>query len=131
TARLKEKQSLLDSVTQETAKLRHALGAPDRAILDEYLSNIRQVEQQLDRMESRLGTITGTAEAPVGLPQAFDDHMKIAYDLMHLAFQGDISRVFTFAIGHEASDRGYAHIGIPETHHSISHHGNDTDKLAK
>ena len=130
-ARLKEKQSLLDSVTQETAKLRRTLGAPDRAILDEYLSNIRQVEQQLDRMERRLGTITGTPEAPVGLPEAFDDHMTVTYNLMHLAFQGDISRVFTFMVGHEASDRGYAHIGIPETHHSISHHGNEAEKLAK
>jgi hypothetical protein len=131
TARLKEKQSLLDSVLEETSKLRGTLGAPDRAILDEYLSNIRQVEQQLDRMETRLGTITGTPEAPLGLPEAFDDHMAVTYDLMHLAFQGDISRVFTFMIGHEASDRGYAHIGIPETHHSISHHGNDAEKLAK
>jgi hypothetical protein len=129
--RLKEKQSLLDSVTEETSKLRRTLGAPDRAILDEYLGNIRQVEQQLDRMESRMGTITGTPEAPLGLPEAFDDHMTITYNLMHLAFQGDISRVFTFMIGHEASDRGYAHIGIPETHHSISHHGNETEKLAK
>ena len=56
--------------------------------------------------------------------------MTITYDLMHLAYQGDISRVFTFMIGHEASDRGYAHIEIPETHHSISHHGNDAEKLA-
>jgi hypothetical protein len=130
-ARLKEKQSLLDSVTDETAKLRHALGAPDRAILDEYLSNIRQVEEQLDRMESRLGTLTGNPESPIGLPEAFDDHMTVTYDLMHLALQGDISRVFTFMIGHEPTDRSYAHIGVPETHHSISHHGNDAEKLAK
>jgi hypothetical protein len=82
-------------------------------------------------METRLGTLTGNPEAPVGLPEAFDDHMTVTYDLMHLAFQGDISRVFSFMIGHEASDRGYAHIGIPETHHSISHHGNDAEKLAK
>jgi hypothetical protein len=131
TARLKERQSLLDSVLEESNRLRHKLGAPDRALLDEYLSNIRQVEQQLDRMETRLGTITGNADAPLGLPEAFDDHMTVTYDLMHLAFQGDISRVFTFMVGHEASDRGYAHIGIPETHHSISHHGNDVEKLAK
>jgi hypothetical protein len=130
-ARLKEKQSLLDSVTDETTKLRHALGAPDRAILDEYLSNIRQVEEQLDRMESRLGTLTGNPESPIGLPEAFDDHMTVTYDLMHLALQGDISRVFTFMIGHEPTDRSYAHIGVPETHHSISHHGNDPEKLAK
>jgi hypothetical protein len=131
TARLKERQTLLDSVLQETGRLRRTLGAPDRAILDEYLSNIRQVEQQLDRMETRLGAITTNAEAPLGMPEAFDDHMMVTYNLMHLAFQGDISRVFTFMIGHEASDRGYAHIGIPETHHSISHHGNDAEKLAK
>jgi hypothetical protein len=107
-ARLKEKQSLLDSVTQETARLQRTLGAPDRAILDEYLSNIREVEQQLDRMETRLNTITSNPESPIGLPEAFDDHMTVTYNLMHLALQGDISRVFTFMIGHEPTDRSYA-----------------------
>ena len=130
-ARLAEKQSLLDSVTAETSKLRRSLGAPDRAIFDEYLSNIRQVEQQLDRMESRLNTITGNTDSPIGLPEAFDDHMTITYNLMHLAWQGDMTRVFTFMIGHEPTDRSYAHIGCPETHHSISHHGNDQEKLTK
>src|SRR5262249_52488532 len=130
-ARLKERQSLLDSVLEETSRLRRSLGAPDKAILDEYLNNIRDVEHQLDRMETRMGAIKTNSEAPLGLPEAFDDHMTITYNLMHLAFQGDISRVFTFMVGHEASDRGYAHIGIPETHHSISHHGNDAEKLAK
>ena len=130
-ARLIEKQSLLDSVTAETSKLRRTLGAADRAIFDEYLSNIRQVELQLDRMESRLNTITGNPDSPIGLPEAFDDHMTITYNLMHLAYTGDISRVFTFMTGHEASDRAYGHIGIPEQHHTISHHGNDPAKLAK
>lgn len=130
-ARLKEKQSLLDSVTEETAKLKRSLGAADKGILDEYLSNIREVEQQLGRMETRLATITGNAEAPIGMPDAFDDHLNVTYDLMHLAYQGDISRVFTFMLSHEATDRGYAHIGIPEQHHTISHHGNDPEKMAK
>src|SRR6266478_5767591 len=130
-ARLKEKQSLLDSVTEETSKLKRTLGSQDRAILDEYLGNIRDVEKQLERMESRLNTITGNPEAPIGLPDAFDDHMNVTYNLMHLAYQGDISRVFTFMTGHEASDRAYGHIGIPEQHHTISHHGNDPEKLAK
>jgi hypothetical protein len=129
-ARLQEKQSLLDSVTQETAKLRRVLGAPDRAILDEYMSNIREVEQQLDRMETRLSTLTGNPESPIGLPEAFDDHLSVTYNLMHLALQGDITRVFTFMIGHEPTDRSYAHIGVPDTHHSNSHHGNDATKLA-
>ena len=130
-ARLKEKQSLLDSVTEEAAKLRRSLGTPDQAILDEYLSNIREVELQLDRFETRLSTITGNPEAPIGLPEAFDDHMAVTYNLMYLAYQGDISRVVTFMIGHEPTDRAYAHIGIPEQHHTISHHGNDPEKLAK
>jgi hypothetical protein len=89
------------------------------------------VEQQLDRMEARLNTITGQPDAPIGLPEAFDDHMTVTYDLMHLAYQADISRVFTFMIGHEPTDRSYAHIGVPETHHSISHHGDDEEKMAK
>jgi hypothetical protein len=100
-------------------------------IFDEYLSNIRDVEQQLDRMEKRLGTITGIPDAPVGLPEAFDDHLSITYNLMHLAMQGDISRVFTFMIGHEPTDRAYPHLGIPETHHSVSHHANDAEKMTK
>ena len=130
-ARLKERQSLLDSVGEETRKLKGKLGAPDRVIFDEYLSNIRDVEQQLDRMEKRLGTITGIPDAPVGLPEAFDDHLAITYNLMHLALQGDISRVFTFMLGHEPTDRSYPFLGIPETHHSVSHHGNDAEKMTK
>ena len=130
-ARLRERQSLLDSVSAETRRLKSVLGAPDRVIFEEYLNNIREVEQQLDRMEKRLGTITGIPNAPVGLPEAFDDHMSVTYNLMHLALQGDISRVFTFMIGHEPTDRSYGHIGISETHHSISHHGDNPEKIEK
>jgi len=130
-SRLQERQSLLDSVSLETNRLKSSLGAADRAIFDEYLSNIREVEQQLDRMEKRLGTITDIPNAPVGLPEAFDDHMTITYNLMHLAMQGDITRVFTFMIGHEPTDRSYPYLGIPETHHSVSHHGNDAEKMTK
>jgi len=130
-ARLKERQSILDSVGSETNRLRGKLGTPDRRIFDEYLSNIRDVEQQLDRMEKRLGTLTGIPDAPVGLPEAFDDHLTISYNLMHLALQGDITRVFTFMLGHEPTDRSYPHLGIPETHHSVSHHANDAEKMQK
>ena len=130
-AQLRERQSLLDSVSAETTRLKSVLGAPDRVIFEEYLSNIRDVEQQLQRMEKRLGTLTGVPDAPIGLPEAFDDHMTVTYNLMHLALQGDISRVFTFMIGHEPTDRSYAHIGINETHHSISHHGDNAEKMAK
>ncbi len=127
--RLEERQSLLDSVIEEAAALKRELGAPDRAIFDEYLTNIREVELQLDRMENRMGTITGDVTAPLGLPEAFDDHMSVTFELMRLAFQGDISRVFTFMIGHEPTDRSYAHIGVSGTHHSISHHGDNAEKM--
>jgi hypothetical protein len=130
-ARLRERQSILDSVSAETARLKGKLGAPDRRIFEEYLSNIRDVEQQLERMETRLDTLTGIPDAPVGLPEAFDDHMTITYNLMHLALQGDISRVFTFMIGHEPTDRAYPFLGIPETHHSVSHHANNVEKMEK
>jgi len=130
-ARLKERQNLLDSVGEETRKLKGSLGTSDRRIFDEYLNNIREVELQLDRMEKRLGTLTSIPDAPVGLPEAFDDHLSITYNLMHLALQGDISRVFTFMLGHEPTDRSYPYLGIPETHHSVSHHGNDPEKMSK
>jgi len=130
-AGLKTKQSMLDSVVGETAKLEHKLGPADKAILEEYLTNVRRVEQQLDRMEARVASLPEGADAPVGIPEVFDDHMTVTYDLLHLAYQADISRVFTFLLGHEASTRSYAHIGVPEAHHSISHHGGDTEKLEK
>jgi hypothetical protein len=128
---LKRKQSMLDSIAQETSKLQRSLGKADNAILDEYLTNVRDVEQQLDRMESRAGAIPDGTSAPVGIPDTFDEHMTVTYDLMRLAFQGDISRVFTFMVGHEGSSRSYAHIGIPEPHHPVSHHGDKPENIEK
>jgi hypothetical protein len=130
-ARLRQKKSMLDSVMAETQRLQRNLGPADTAILDSYLTNVREVEQQLDRMEARQAGIVDGADAPIGIPDTFDDHVKLTYDLMHLAYQADLTRVFTFLLGHEASTRSYAHIGVPEAHHSISHHANDPEKLDK
>ncbi len=130
-ARLKQKQSMLDSISLEAAKLRKQLGPADNAILDEYLTNVRDVEQQLERMEARAGTLVDAPGAPIGIPDTFDEHMTVTYDLMRLAFQGDISRVFTFMIGHEGSSRSYAHIGISEPHHPVSHHGDKPEGIDK
>jgi len=130
-AGIKTKQSMLDSVVGEATRLQNHLGPADKAILDEYLSNVRRVETQLDRMEARVATLPEQADAPVGIPEVFDDHLTVTYDILHLAYQADISRVFTFLLGHEASTRSYAHIGVPEAHHSVSHHGGDAEKLAK
>jgi hypothetical protein len=130
-ANMRRKQSLLDSVSEEASRMRRKLGPADNAILDEYLTNIRDVEQQLGRMEARAASVPEGAAAPLGLPENFDDHMTVTYDLMLLAFRADISRVFTFMVGHEGSGRSYAFIGIPEPHHPVSHHGETPEGIAK
>jgi hypothetical protein len=130
-ANLELKQSVLDSIAEEAAAMQRTLGAADNAILDEYLTNVRGVEKQLERSESRAGAVPEGTSAPRGIPDTFDEHMTVTYDLMHLAFQGDISRVFTFMVGHEGSSRSYAHIGIPEPHHPVSHHGDGAEAIEK
>jgi hypothetical protein len=128
-ARLKAKQSMLDSVLDETAHLQKKLGASDNAILDEYLSNIRRVEEQIAKMQARSSAIASASGGPIGIPEDFDEHMTVTYDLLHLAFQGDISRVFSFMLGHEGSGRSYAHVGVKEPHHSTSHHKNTPESI--
>jgi hypothetical protein len=130
-ANMRRKQSLLDSVAEEAGTMRRKLGPADGAILDEYLTNIRDVEQQLSRMDARAAATPEGAVAPLGIPDNVDDHLTVTYNLMLLAFQADISRVFTFMVGHEGSGRSYAHIGIPEPHHPVSHHGDTPEGLAK
>jgi hypothetical protein len=130
-ANMRRKQSLLDSVVEEAGRMRRSLGPADNAILDEYLTNIRDVEQQLDRMDARAAAVPEGAVAPLGIPDNVDDHLTVTYNLMLLAFQADISRVFTFMVGHEGSGRSYAHIGIPEPHHPVSHHADTPEGIAK
>lgn len=129
-AALRNKASLLDSVMQETNQLKKKLGPSDARILDDYLTNVREVESEIQRMEKRQASLP-ESEAPLGVPESLDDHMEISYKLLLLAFQGDISRVFTYLGAHEASTISYGFIGVPEAHHSISHHANDPEKLEK
>lgn len=128
-ARLRAKESMLDSVLEETSRLKRQIGANDNAILDEYLSNVRRVEEQLKKMESRSEVILSAKDGPVGIPEDFDTHMTVTYDLLHLAFQGDLTRVFSFMLGHEGSGRSYAHVGVKEPHHSTSHHKNTPESI--
>jgi hypothetical protein len=130
-ATLRRKQSMLDSIQREAAALRQQLGAADNVILDEYLTNVREVEKQLQRMDARADVVAAETSAPLGIPEDFDEHLSVTYELMRLAFQGDISRVFTFMVGHEGSGRSYAHIGIPEPHHPVSHHADSPEGIEK
>src|SRR5687768_1310341 len=127
--RLRAKQSMLDSVMHETSRLQKVIGAKDNAILDEYLTNIRRVEEQLQKMQARSGALTNAADGPVGIPEDFNEHVTVTYDLLHIAFQGDISRVFSFMLGHEGSGRSYAHVGVKDPHHSTSHHKNTPESI--
>jgi hypothetical protein len=129
--RLQTKQSMLDSVLVESKRLEGMLGSGDRALLDEYMTNIRRIEDQIQKLSSRSTIIANTAEGPVGIPDDFDEHMTLTYDLMHLAWQGDMTRVFSFMVGHEASGRSYAHIGVNEPHHNVTHHKNTVESIDK
>lgn len=127
--RLETKQSMLDSILDESKRLEGMLGSGDRALLDEYLTNIRRIEGQIQKLSQRSSVIANTTGGPVGIPEDFDEHMSVTYDLMHLAFQGDMTRVFSFMTGHEATGRSYAHIGINEPHHNVSHHKNTPESI--
>ncbi len=130
-ARLTYKQSMLDSITGEVSRLRTTLGPSDRRILGSYLDNVREVERRIQQVMARSELDIDVPTAPSGIPASFEEHMTLTYDLMHLAFQGDISRVFTFLTGVEASNRGYPFIGVPESHHTCSHHGNVPEQMEK
>lgn len=129
--RLATKESMLDSILNETKSLDRMLGAGDRTLLDEYLTNIRRIEVQIQKLSTRASVIANTTGGPVGIPDDFDAHMTVTYDLMRLAFQGDMTRVFSFMTGHEATGRSYAHIGVNEPHHNVTHHKNTEESLDK
>jgi len=131
-AALQNQASLLDSFTANIAKLKQRVGAQDRARVDQYLDSVRQVESEIERAEKAIdGDRIPDADRPVGVPAAFADHVKLMFDLQILAFQADITRVVTFQLTREQSNRTYPEIGVPEPHHPTSHHGGDPEKIAK
>jgi len=131
-AALEERASLLDSFTGDIARLKRRVGAGDRARVDQYLDSIREVEREIQRAEKSVNAdLIPDADRPVGVPTAFADHAKLMFDLQILAFQADITRVITFQLTREQSNRTYPEIGVPEPHHPTSHHGNDPVKVEK
>ena len=128
--RMRENRSILDSVAGEARQLQRRLGAPDRARLDEYLGTVREIERRIEKTESRNAATVTAVTAPVGVPETFEDHAALMFDLLAVAYQADLTRVFTFMMAREASQRTYPALNIPETHHDVSHHGNQADKMA-
>ncbi|PYR37549.1 MAG: hypothetical protein DMF89_18965 [Acidobacteria bacterium] len=128
---LSQDQSILDAIVGQVGSLRKQLGAADGARVSEYLDSVREVERRVQKMEARVGEHIDIPTMPVGVPDLYDDHVKLMYDLLALAFQADVTRVTTFMLAREASTRTYSHIGVPDPHHAISHHGNAPDKIEK
>ena len=127
-ARSEEDRSILDGVTREIAKLRSRLGGQDRVKLSEYFDAVRSVEQRIARSES-YNSDFAIPDRPVGVPDTFKEYAEIMFDLQVLAFQADITRVSSFMMARENVNRSYNEIGLPEAHHSMSHHGNNPDKM--
>ena len=128
---VQESGSLLDSVVDQADRLQTRLGAQDRATVSSYLESVREIERRLQMSEEQdLGTLA-IPDAPVGVPNDIDAHLKLMFDLMGLAFQADLTRVITFSLDREASMRTYNNLGISEAFHPLSHHGNSPDKQAR
>lgn len=131
-AALKERASLLDAFRQDVARLKRDLGAADRARMDDYLQTIREVERRIQQAEASVGDHPlPDLDRPIGVPAAYADHARLMFDLQCLAYQGDVTRVITFQLARETSNRTYPEIGVPDPHHPLSHHGNDPDKIAR
>jgi hypothetical protein len=129
---LEQRASLLDSVTTEMQRLKLKLGASDRNKVDAYMDSIREVERRIQRAEASVSdNPLPDLDRPSGVPASYADHAKLMFDLQLLAFQGDITRVVTFQLARETSNRTYPEIGVPEPHHPITHHGKNPEKLAK
>jgi hypothetical protein len=129
-ARRRDDRSLLDSITEEARSLQRGLGVRDRTRVGEYLDNIREIERRIQRAEEHHGSEV-TIDAPIGVPDSFEEHVGLMYDLLAVAYQADITRVFTFMLSRELSQRTYPQIGVTEQHHSVSHHGNDPNKIGQ
>ena len=131
-ARLKRDRSVLDLAMEDMSRLMKRVGVRDRVTVDEYVTAVRDVEQRIQRAEKQTGeSSTPIGEQPVGIPDTFDEHAKLMFDLNFLAFQADVTRVTAFQISRELSGRPYPWIGVPDGHHTVSHHQLDPEKITK
>jgi Protein of unknown function (DUF1552) len=130
-ARKQEDRSILDSVTQETSHLQSGLGTRDKQRIGEYLENVREIERRIQKAEKQASNSLAVPETPIGVPESFDEHAKLMFDLQALAYQADITRISTFMLARDLSQRTFPQIGVPEPHHATSHHGNNPATIAK
>lgn len=126
------RRSVLDYVRADAERLERSLAGTDRHKLDEYLTNVRELERRLERVETeRAAALPPGFTPPDEIPEHVGEHIRLMYDLMALAFRSDLTRVATFMVANEGSNRTYPFLGVKDGHHSLSHHGGDKDKQAK
>ena len=130
-AEMRKDRSILDSVTEDMARLMRSLGAGDRTRVNDYVDAVREVERRIQRAEEQVGESTlALPDRPVGIPEEYDEHVKLMFDLLVLTWQADITRVFSLQLGREQSARTFPWIGVNEGHHGTSHHQDKPEKIA-
>ncbi len=131
-AQARKTGSLLDAVLDQMARLQHTLGPADRETASDYFDSVREIERRIQHTEQRGGAaVLPALERPLGIPETYAAHADLMFELQRLAFQADITRVFTFMVGRETSPRTFPEIGVSEPHHGLSHHGNKSEQLEK
>jgi hypothetical protein len=131
-ARIQEDRSILDAITKEASALQLQLGPSDRQTMNQYLENVREIERRIQRAEKSQGDADLQLPArPAGVPFDFEEHVALMYELMALSYQANITRVITFMVSREVSNRTYTQVGVTDGHHAISHHQNRAEKMAK
>ena len=131
-ADLRKRASLLDSVRDDIARLEKRLGPEDRTRVGQYLDTVREVERRIQKAEAATADQPlPDLDRPTGVPASYADHARLMFDLQVLAMQADVTRVITFQLARETSNRTYNEIGVPDPHHPLTHHGNDPDKVAR
>jgi len=134
TAIVGETKSILDSVLGDAASLQRQLGSRDRAMVSSYLDSLREIERRIDTVEKSNLSRIDVPDAPVGVPNDFNEHLNLMFDLLAISYQANLTRVFTFMMGKEVSMRTFNNIGVSDAFHPLSHHGNNPaniDRLSK
>jgi hypothetical protein len=126
-----EQRSILDSVGDELRRFQRHIGPIDRRKVERYTESIRDIERRLQKAEEQSRKELPVVEQPAGIPASYEEHVKLMFDLLVIAYQADLSRVFTFMMSREASFRSYPEIGVPDSHHPLSHHAYNPELMVK
>jgi hypothetical protein len=129
--RQQQQRSILDFVLDDARSLQRQLTARDKQKLDEYLGSVREIEKRLEKAERFGKTPDPALNTPAGIPSEYEEYIQVMYEMMALAFQTDSTRIATFLLASEGSNRSFHEIGIPEGHHGLTHHQNNKDMIDK